>query len=74
MNQSAVCLACLFNNEGPQPDTVWMLNGQIVTPLSSIAYAVNSNGTMVIVRQPLSTFILTCQHGRSILNITLKGE
>ena len=73
-NQSAVCLACLFNGEGPEPSTVWKLNDQIITLESSIA-RVNGNGTLFIVIPPRSSgLILTCQHGGSIYNISLNGE
>ena len=73
-NQSTVCLACLFNGVGPEPNTVWLMNGQIIPPSSSIA-KVNPNGTLVIV-QPLRlpVLVLTCQHGGNRLNITLNGE
>ena len=73
-NQSALCLACLFNGEGPQSSTVWMLNDQNITLQNSIA-KVNDNGTLVIMQQPgPKGFKLTCQHGESMFNLTLKGE
>ena len=76
-NQSALCLACLFNGQGPQPGTAWLQNGQDTSSpsLSNIAQ-VNDNGTLVIVR-PLvfnCQLTLTCQHGGSVFNITVKGE
>ena len=74
INQTTVCLACLFNGEASEPSTVWLLNGQIITTQSSIA-KVNGNGTLVIV-QPVRSpgLVLTCQHGGSMFNITLNGE
>ena len=73
-NQSTLCLACLFNAEGPEPGTAWLMNGQNITPSSGIA-KVNGNGTLVIV-QPLKlpVLVFTCQHGGSMFNITLNGE
>ena len=74
-SQSAACLACLFNDEGPQPDTVWLLDGEIIGNQFGIAQ-VNDNGTLVIMRSPGYTgqVLLTCQHGENIFNITLIGE
>ena len=72
-NQSTVCLACLFNGEGPQPGTMWLLDGQ---DIANQVGQVNDNGTYIIMRPSGSTgqVIFTCRLGGNVFNITLIGE
>ena len=72
-NQSAACLACLFNGVEPEPGTVWLLNGQNT---ASQFGQVNDNGTYLIMRPPGFTgqVIVTCLRGGNVFNITLIGE
>ena len=73
-SRPAVCLACLFNGEGPQSGTMWFIGTLDLTNTSFSQ--VNNNGTLIITRPPGFTgqVIVTCQRGGNQFNITLIGE